>query len=215
MFVTWATAESNADTLLLAALELVFRGFENTLAGADLWHADIPPGIARGPGEGVRDDGQNRGAIGIPGPVDGRTKIGEAFDLSCERTHGFGVLGKVHRERLFDAAILDQIVEACAALAVLQAIDHGIAAIVADDQDDLVAGENSRIDIRIHHHIGAVTYHDDRNAGRVGHGRTPSGCNFIAHTGEAELAVKRIGLFDAPVLHDFAGQPAGGGDEIV
>ncbi len=52
------------------------------------------------------------------------------------------MLGKVHGERFFDAAILDQVVEARAALAVLQAIDHGIAAIVANDEDDLVAGEN-------------------------------------------------------------------------
>src|SRR5712671_3838679 len=142
MFVTWATAESHADTLLLAVLELAFRGFENTLAGADLWHADIPPGIARCPGEGVGDDGQNRGAVGVPGPVDRRTKIGEAFDLSCERPHGFGVLGKVHGERLLDATILEQVVEAHAALAVLKAIDHGIAPIVANDHDDLVAGKN-------------------------------------------------------------------------
>ena len=124
-------------------------------------------------------------------------------------------LAKSTDERLLDAAILDQIVEARAALAVLQAVDHGIAAIVADDHDHLVAGENGRIDIRIHHHVGAVADHDDRRAGRVGHGRAPSGRDLIAHAGEAELAVERIGLFDAPVLHHFAGQPAGGGDEIV
>jgi len=96
MFVTWATAEDQTPTrCFLCALELVLSRLrrKHSWRAADLWHADIPtkasPGVQV---EGVRDDGvQNRGCDRYSWPSRrARTKIGEAFDLSCERTHGFG-----------------------------------------------------------------------------------------------------------------------------
>lgn len=46
--------------------------------------------------------------------------------------------------------------------------------------------------------------------------RTHPAANFIATKEKnAELAVETTGLFDAPLLHRFAGQAAGDGHEIV
>src|SRR5436309_3511490 len=54
---------SNADALLLAHIGLVLGGFVYFLAGAHLGHAHVPQGIARGPCEGVGDDGDDGGAV--------------------------------------------------------------------------------------------------------------------------------------------------------
>ena len=78
-----------------------------------------------------------------------------------------------------------------------------------------MAGKNGRIDVRVHHHVGAVADHDDGRAGGIGHGRAPAGGDLVAHAGEAELAVEGVRRLDAPVLHHLARQAAGGGDEEI
>src|SRR6266481_5951403 len=77
------------------------------------------------------------------------------------------MLGEVDADRLLHPAVLDQIVERDTALPVLQAVDHGIAAVVADDDDYLVPGEHARIDVRIHHQVRAVAQHDEGIARRI------------------------------------------------
>ena len=115
---------------------------------------------------------------------------------------------------ILHAAIDEQVVEARHALGLLQPVDDREPAIVADDDDHLVTAENGRIDVRVHHHVGAVADHDDRRAAEaarsgIRHRVAPAGRDLVAHAGEAEFEVERVRRLDAPALGDFAGQAAG------
>jgi hypothetical protein len=56
---------------------------------------------------------------------------------------------EIDRERLLNPAVANQIIERDSALSVLKAVDNSEAAVVADDNNDLVAGEDRRIDVRV------------------------------------------------------------------
>ena len=108
-----------------------------------------------------------------------------------------------------DAAIFQKVIEARNALELLQAADHCITAIVADDDNHLVARKDRRIDIRVHHHIGAVAQHHDGRAtdatgAGLGHRTAPPSGDFIAHAGETEFKVKSVRRLDAPAFGHLA-----------
>ena len=77
-------ASVNADALLLAAFALLGARLI-PCERADLGHADIPPGVARRPGEGVGDDGDDRRAVGGLSPIHRRPELGEAGDMPRQR----------------------------------------------------------------------------------------------------------------------------------
>ncbi len=116
---------------------------------------------------------------------------------------------------MLDPAVLDEVVEGGAALEVLQPVDDGEAAIVADDDDHLVAGQHRGIDVGIHHQIGAVAGKDDDITVRIGHRRAPAAGDLVAHAGKAEFAIKRARRLDLPDLGKLARQAAGGGQDEV
>jgi hypothetical protein len=101
---------------------------------------------------------------------------------------------EIDRERLLNPAVANQIIERDSALSVLKAVDNSEAAVVADDNNDLVAGEDRRIDVRVHHKVGAVAKHHKRVSIRVRHCRAPSSRDFVAH-GEPPVA-DQIGFRD-------------------
>ena len=114
-----------------------------------------------------------------------------------------------------NATIGQQIVEAWHAFELLQPVDHREPAIVADHNNHLVTTQNCRVDVRVHHQIGAVADHHDRRAAEsagpgIGHRMAPTGRDLVAHAREAELKVKGVRRLDAPAFCHFARQPAGG-----
>ena len=189
----------------------------------DLRHADVPVGVAGDPGPGVGGDRQDGRPVVALGPFERRFEVGEALAMPRGRAHGLGVLGEIDVKRrlaVHHPAIDEQVVEAGHALGLLQAVDHGVPAVVADHDDHLVAAENRRIDVRIHHHVGAVADHDDRRAAEaagsgVGHRMAPAGGDLVAHAGEAELDVEGVRGLDAPALGDLARKAAGRRDHGV
>ena len=78
-----------------------------------------------------------------------------------------------------------------------------------------MAAQNGRVDVRIHHHIGAVTNHDDRCPRRICHCSAPTCRNLVSHAGKAEFKIKGVRALDAPVLHDLARQSARRRDQQI
>src|SRR3990167_5357265 len=150
--------------------------------------------------------GIHAGAIRALRPDPRLFQIGKAFALPRQRAHRFRMFDEIDVQRggaVGDAAILQQVVETGNALELLQARDHGIAAVVADHDDHLVTGQHGGIDVRVHHHIGAVAEHDDGRAARatgaaLGHGMAPASGDLVAHAGESEFAVKGMRVFYPP-----------------
>ena len=105
-------------------------------------HGDIPPGIARRPLMGMGVDRDDIGAIGILRAPECSLQIADRLHLFALSAHRPGVCHEVDSDLVFDPAVLDQVVEGCRPLEVLQAVDHGKAAIVADHDDQLLAGEH-------------------------------------------------------------------------
>ena len=125
------------------------------------------------------------------------------------------MFGEIHRERLFHAAIFDQIVKRRPAFEILQPVDDRKTAIIGHDDNDLMAGQHGGINIRIHHHISAVPDDDDRGTAVVGHGGAPASRDFIAHAGKAKFRIHRIGGFDAPAFVDLTRRAAGCSDHQI
>src|SRR5579859_1555897 len=119
----WAASwSSDSNALAAAAMLLSLSGCADFGASAHLRHADVPPGVARRPCEGVGDDRDHGGTIGGLGPVERLPQIGKALDVARKRAHRFGMLGEVDREGLLHPTIFDEIVETRRALGVLQAV---------------------------------------------------------------------------------------------
>ena len=125
------------------------------------------------------------------------------------------MLGEVDGGRALDAAVLEEVVEGRGALEALQAVDHGEAAIVADDDDELKAGEDRAVDVGVEHQVAAVADEDDHVARGVGHLRPPAAGDLVAHAGEAELAVEAADRLGLPVLAQLARQAAGCGQRQI
>ena len=125
------------------------------------------------------------------------------------------MLDEIDLDPVFDPTILDEIVEGGAAREVLEPVYDREAAVVADHDDQLVAGQDRGIDVRVHHQIGAVAGEDDHVALRIGHLGPPAAGDFVAHAGEAELAVEGADGLGLPVLAQLARQAAGGGQRQV
>src|SRR5436309_714090 len=121
---------SDADALLLAAGRLCGIRLVDSWPRTHGGDAHVPPRVAGRPGECICDNRDHRRPTGGPGPVQRHLELGEALDLARQRAHAFSVLGEIDAERLLHPAILDQVVEGRAALAVLQAVDHRVAAVV-------------------------------------------------------------------------------------
>src|SRR5690242_20486633 len=58
------SAGSDPDPLLLAAVHLCRPRLVHLSPAAHFRHADIPPCIARRPGKGIGDEGDDRGPVG-------------------------------------------------------------------------------------------------------------------------------------------------------
>src|SRR4051794_22658620 len=112
---------SHPDPLLRTDLDLLRPGFAHGGPLRDLRHAHIPVGVARDPGERVGVDGDDGGAIVLLRPLHRLIEVGEALAAAGERPHRFGVSHEVDRERPYDLAVADEVVEAWGALGVLQA----------------------------------------------------------------------------------------------
>ena len=178
-------------------------------------NADVPPGITRRPGMGVGGDDDHRRPVGLPGAIDRRFEIAQRSHMLGTGPHRFRVFGEIDGDQPFMAHILEQVVERRHALEGLQAIDHRIAAVVADDDDELVTGNDRGIHVRVHHQIGAVADHRDDVGIRHGHLGAPGAGDLVTHARETELAVERPRGLDLPVLGELARQTAGGGDDAI
>ena len=75
--------------------------------------------------------------------------------------------------------------------------------------------QHGGINIRIHHHIGAIADNHDGGAVFIGHRGAPPSGDFIAHAGKAKLGVYRIGGFDAPAFIHFTRRAARRGDHQI
>ena len=62
--------------------------------------------------------------------------------------------------------ISQQVVERITTLADLQPVDHGVAAVVAQDDDHLVSRQHRRVEVAVEHQVRPVADEHDRVAGR-------------------------------------------------
>ncbi len=105
-------SRSDADALLLAALPLRLVPRVHDGAPAHFRHADVPPRIARRPGEGVGDDRDHRRAVRRPGPVQRRrarsgfrTRTSAPIDSAClAKSTANGSFTRQSRIRLLNEA---------------------------------------------------------------------------------------------------------------
>src|SRR5882762_10959996 len=185
------------------------------LAGAYFRHADIPPRVARRPGERIGLDYDHRSTGRGPGALDRLFQSSDRSHGFGYRPHRFGVLGEIHFDQIGDSAILDQVVERGAALEVLQPVDHRVAAVVAYHHDHLVAAEDRAVNVRVHHQIGAIAY-ENKYIGIGGrHLRPPAAGDLVPHARESELAIESSRRLHLPALHQLAGKPAGSRQHAV
>ena len=126
------------------------------------------------------------------------------------------MLGEIDRKAPLPAAVLDEIVERASALVVLKPVDDRETAVVANYDDHLVAGQDGRVDVGVHHQIRAVAdHHDGRSVAVHRHRRAPAAGDFVAHARVAEFAVVGVRSFRPPSLHCFARQAARGRDHPI
>src|SRR5579872_5090352 len=114
----------------------------------DRRHADVPPRAALHPFIGMGSDGDDIGAVRSARAFEGGLEFSDGRDVLRFRAHGPRVHGEIDAWRF--AGPLgggEEIVEFHAAFGRLQAVDDGEAAIIADDADDLVSGQNGRVNI--------------------------------------------------------------------
>src|SRR3954452_6702285 len=133
----------HSHALVGTDLVVSLAGLAHGLEVRDLRYTNIPVGVARHPGPGVGHDGKHRGPVIPLRPGHGRLEIGEAFAMTHLGAHGLGMLGKIDMQRILailDPAVRQQVVETGHALELLETVDHGVATIVTDDDDHLVAG---------------------------------------------------------------------------
>ena len=73
----------------------------------------------------------------------------------------------------------------------LEPVDHGEAAVVADDHDQLLPGEHRAVEVGVEHQVRAVADERDHVAVRARHPRAPRAGDLVAHARVAVLAVER------------------------
>ena len=125
------------------------------------------------------------------------------------------MFGKINRKWRFHAAVFDQVVKGGSAFVILQAVDDRIPAIIGYDHDNFMPTQHGGINIRIHHHIGAIADNHDGGAVFIGHRGAPPCGDFIAHAGKAKFGVYRIGGFDAPAFIHFTRRAPSRGDHQI
>ena len=136
-------------------------------------------------------------------------------DTLAVAAHRRGVGGEVDVDQLAVASVLDQVVERHAALVDLQPVDDREAAVVADDHDQLVAGEHRAVQVAVHHHVRAVADERDDLVVGAGHLGAPRTGDLVAHAREPVLAVEVADLLGTPAVDQLAGQTAGRGEHVV
>src|SRR5437870_1335527 len=81
-----------------------------------------------------------------------------------------------------------------------------VPAVVAEHDDQLVAGEARAVQLRVQHQVRAVADERDHLALRAGHARAPGTGELVAHGRVAVLAVERADTLREPVHVHLAGQ---------
>ena len=102
---------------------------------------------------------------------------------------------------------VDQVVEAGAAAGDLQAVDAAEAAVVEQDDDELVAEHHRGGELGVHHHVAAVAEHHHDLALGVGHLDAEAAGDLVAHGREAVFEVVAVGA--GRCARACAARPAG------
>ena len=126
--------------------------------------------------------------------------------IDFDRAGLSGLVGGFARRRA--AAMREQIIKRLAAFAGLQAVDDGVAAVVANDDNQFAPGHDRRQNIGIHHQIRSVADKNENRARGICHFRAPTARDFVAHARIAELAIEIADGARAPVFAQFARESA-------
>ena len=101
------------------------------------------------------------------------------------------------------------------ALADLQAVDDGVPPVVAEHDDQLVAGEVRAVELGVEHEVRPVSDERDDLARCAPHSGSPGARDLVPHRRVAVLAVERADSFREPVDVHLAREPACGGQREI
>ena len=140
----------------------------------------------------------------------GRLELGQRIRLHRDGALAPGMHHEVDlRALLVEGVEVIEVVEALAAAGMLQPVDAAEAAVVEQHDGDLHPHHHARRQLRIHHHVAAVTQHDDDIPGWLRHLHADAACDLVAHAGEAVFKVVGRGVARLPQLVEFPRQAAG------
>ena len=97
----------------------------------------------------------------------------------------------------------------------MESLDYGITFVVTYDEDHFVTREHGRVNIRVHHQIGAIADHRVNLTRVSSHCRAPRTRDFVSHTGIAIFAVEGGDSFAHPVDVEFTGQSTRRGQDVI
>ena len=208
----------------LTAHALAPLAFEHTLVSGchllpagDLGHADLPERSAGCPGCGAVSIAITVVRSVDAGPLERRLELGDRRSRPrSAAAHRRGVGDEVDLDPLRRRSSTSMLLNDGAALADLQAVDDGEAAVVAERHDQLVAGQHRPVRSEfIIRYEPSPTNTITSPSGRAIL-RPPGARDLVAHAREAVLAVEgRRRPSTSQLTFSSPGKPAGRGERVV
>src|SRR5689334_4547227 len=177
---------SPADPLpLLRRLHALVRRGDLAAVG-DPGDADLPEGPARRPPLRRRLDRDHARTVGGARPLNGLAELVDGRDALAATAERGRVRGPVDLDAIFS----QHVVERAAAHVRLEAVDHRVTAVVADDDDQLLARQHRAVQLGVEHQVRAVAHEGEDFAVTTCEPRAPGAGDLVAHAREAVLAVE-------------------------